>query len=173
MRPRRSIRLPDYDYARPGVYFVTICTQERRLFFDEPEVKEAAEDCWQRIAEHHQDVRLDAWVVMSNHVHGLLVIGTSGRGVQLNAPTNREPATRHSAISPRAGTLAVIVRTYKAAVTTRCQRAGYSEFSWQRNYYEHIVRDEDDLFRIRQYIEDNPLEWDSDEYNPARIAVRV
>jgi len=65
------------------------------------------------------------------------------------------------------------VRTFKAAVKTRCRRAGYAEFAWQRNDYEHIVRDEDDLHRIRQYIEDNPLKWDLDEYNPARVATRA
>ena len=170
MRSRRSIRLHEYDYTRPGAYFVTVCTQNGRLFFDESVMKAAAEDCWQRIPQHHPEISLDTWVVMPNHVHGLVVIG-QGRGVQLNAPTKRGTSNRHSVISPRAGTLAVIVRTYKAAVTTRCRRSGYPDFAWQRNCYEHIVRNEDDLLRIRQYIQDNPLKWDSDEYHPSRLLI--
>ena len=173
MRARRSIRLREYDYTQPGVYFVTICTHGRRLLFEEPALKALAEECWQRIPEHHPGVGLDAWVVMPNHLHGLVVLKARGRGVQLNAPTSREPTTRNSVISPRAGTLSVIVRTYKAAVTTRCRRAGYSEFAWQRNYYEHIVRDEHDLLRLRKYVQENPLKWESDEYHPAMIPVRA
>ena len=173
MRARRSVRLPSYDYAVDGVYFVTICRRERKLFFEGPAMKAIAEDCWKRIPAHHPGVNIDEWIVMPNHVHGLLAFEGQRRGVQLNAPTVRDLTRRHSVISPRPGTLPVLVRTYKAAVTTQCRRAGFSDFAWQRNYYEHIIRDDDDLIRVRQYILDNPLQWELDEYNPARVPVRT
>ncbi len=174
MRSRRSIRLPEYDYAQDGVYFITICTRGRRLFFEDPALKMIAEDCWKRIPAHHLGVSIDEWVVMPNHLHGLVSFIGQGRGVQLNAPTtSRDLTRRHSVISPRAGTLSVVVRTYKAAVTTRCRRTGFFDFGWQRNYYEHIVRDEDDLNHVRQYIVDNPLQWELDEYHPAQTAAHA
>jgi hypothetical protein len=96
------------------------------------------------------------------------------RGVQLNAPTAntnvrndfRDPANRHSLISPHRNTMAVVVRTYKAAVTTFCHREGYTAFQWQRSCYERIIRHEAELNRIRQYITDNPANWNRDEHHP-------
>jgi len=71
-------------------------------------------------------------------------------------------------LSPHRDTLAVVIRTYKAAVTTLCRRAGRDDFAWQRNYYEHIIRNEGELNRIRQYIIDNPSRWERDRNNPIR-----
>src|SRR5262249_2100239 len=129
-------------------------------------------------------VRLDEWVVMPNHVHGIIVIEerkdnrgdfNDRRGVQpqrgaaqLNAPTvidQRETDNAFSGMSPRRHTLTVIVRTYKAAVTTACREAQL-DFGWQRGYYEHVVRGEADLGRIRQYIQTNPARWVIDILNP-------
>lgn len=149
---RRSIRLKGYDYAQPGAYFVTICTRNKELFFEDDGLRIIAERCWLAIPEHFPYVQLDAWIVMPNHVHGVLWIVR--RGVQLNAPTK--------GISPRRGTLSVVVRTYKAVVTTQCRRDGYGYFGWQRNYYGHIVRD-------REYIFNNPLRWHLDRENPERV----
>ncbi len=121
-------------------------------------------------------VELDEHVVMPNHVHGIIVI-CRRRGVQLNAPMTTNAATRNPDnvfsvisphISPHRNTLAVVVRTYKAAVTTLCRRIGRDDFAWQRNYHEHIIRNEEELNRIRQYIQDNPLRWDADRNNPLR-----
>lgn len=182
--------MQDYDYSQAGAYFITICTRNRELLFEESSVHQIAKECWLALPDHFPSAALDEWVIMPNHLHGILVIGEGGtgrdverghdrRGVQLNAPTPMNAPTRrdlnspHSVISPQRDTLAVIVRTYKSAVTTRCRRAGYEDFGWQRNYYEHIVRDESDLDRIRQYIYDNPLHWELDEYYPARESSRV
>lgn len=92
----------------------------------------------------------------------------------MNAPTNtptnaptRKTDNRFSAMSPHRNALAVIIRTYKAAVTTRCRREGFGDFAWQRNYYEHIIRDEDEFNRIRQYIAENPLKWEMSRENLA------
>ena len=113
-------------------------------------------------------VALDEWVVMPNHVHGILVVKAS-RGVQLNAPTTpdswRDQDNPFSVMSPRPGTIGVVIRTYKAAVTARCRKADF-DFQWQRNYYDRIVRNEGDLRRIREYIRTNPQSWLADEYHP-------
>jgi len=172
---RRSIRLKGHDYAQAGAYFVTICTHQRQLFFEDPAILHAAEECWLAIPDHAPGVELDEWVVMPNHTHGIMVIDPHGRGVQygkgvqLNAPTMdapRDPANPYSVMSPRRNTLSVIVRTYKAAVTTACRRIGRDGFAWQRNYYEHIIRNERELNAIRQYIQNNPLKWALDRDNP-------
>ncbi len=172
---RRSIRLRGYDYSRAGTYFVTVCTHDRALLFENEEVRQIAERCWLEIPGHFAGVALDAWVLMPNHLHGVVLIGDEGderepqggepKGVQLNAPTNRG-AGRFSRMSPHRGTLGVIIRTYKAAVTTSCRKAGYRGFRWQRNYHEHVLRSEADLQRVRRYIGDNPLQWELDEYYP-------
>jgi len=175
MRDRRSIRLQGYDYSRAGVYFVTICTHDRELFFDDPSIRQIAEECWLAIPAHFPRVRLDEWVVMPSHLHGILAFEEwQGRGVQLNAPTAipsqpRNHDNRFSVISPRSGTVGVVVRTYKAAVTASCRRWGRDEFGWQRNYHDHIVRDAAELVRIRRYIRANPLNWETDENNPANV----
>jgi putative transposase len=171
-RRRRSIRLRDFDYSQAGAYFVTICTKGRQLFFEEPIVHEIAVQCWEEIPNHCSNVELDEWVVMPNHVHGILVL-TDGRGVQLNAPTQRRGNSLHSLISPRRHTLALVIRTYKAAVTVLSRRRRYRRFAWQRNYYEHVIRDELELNRIREYIHNNPQQWEFDENNPANLGTRA
>jgi putative transposase len=185
---RRSVRLPGHDYSSPGAYFVTICTRRRVLYFDVPVLRAHAEDCWRAIAAHSPRVTLDEWVVMRNHVHGILVINEAdddqGRGFQLNAPTTvsehetlpnvdlnaRNPDNLFSQISPRRNTLGVIVRTYKAAVTTAARRTDPgTAFAWQRGFYEHIVRNEREHDAVRRYIRDNPLKWSLDRDNPNNL----
>ncbi|MEW6516847.1 MAG: transposase [candidate division FCPU426 bacterium] len=160
---RRSIRLKGYDYSRPGAYFVTACTLNRALYFDDNAIRQIAERCWLEMPQHFPTVVLDTWVLMPNHLHGIVWLGES-RCAQLNAPT-----TTGGIIPPLRNTLSVIIRTYKAAVTSLCRRAGRNEFYWQRNYYEHIIRDHGELDRIRQYINDNPAGWDADLENPKNI----
>ncbi len=166
-RQRRSIRLKDYDYSQEGAYFVTICTQNKALLFENAAIRTIGEQCLLEIPAHFPNVQLDEWVIMPNHLHIIVVIEQC-RGVQLNAPTTRKTANHHSTISPHRNTLAIIVRTFKAAVTTCCHHAGHHYFAWQRNYYEHVIRNETDLNDIRQYVLDNPVKWDMDENNPNR-----
>ena len=116
-RNRRSVRLSGYDYGEDGAYFVTICTQNRKPFFDNETVRGLAERCWEAIPS---------------------------------------PANPFSVMSPRPNTLSVIVRTYKAAVTTACRRAGRRDFRWQRNFFERVIRNEHELSKVRHYIADNP-----------------
>jgi hypothetical protein len=169
---RRSVRLKEYDYSQEGAYFVTICTLDHALLLENDGVRAIVEQCWLGMPDHFPTVQLDEWVIMPNHLHGIITV--TCRGVQLNAPTEgitvRNSDNRFSMISPpRRNTLPVIIRTYKAAVSTLCRRAGYEHFKWQRGYYEHVIRTEDELNRARQYILDNPLQWHMDENNPSQL----
>ena len=123
----------------------------------------------------HAPANLDEWVVMPNHLHGIVVIGSASddvheTGVRPNIPTDlretRTPANRFSQMSPHANSLGVVIRAYKAAVTGLCRSANRFDFGWQRSYYEHVIRDEKELHAIRQYIVDNPTKWELDFDNP-------
>jgi REP-associated tyrosine transposase len=184
-RHRRSIRLRGYDYSRAGAYFVTICTYQHQLFFDDEALRRIAEECWLAIPHYNPGVELDEWVVMPNHLHGIVafvgeqgvgVRGMGHQGVFSNAPTAHMPTThggrrdrsnRFSVISPQRGTLGLIIRKYKAAVTSKCRAINRFDFAWQSGYYEHIVRDEHELDVIRRYIATNPANWLLDRDNCA------
>ncbi len=167
-RPRRrSIRLPGYDYAQPGAYFVTICTRNRSCVLGTIREGEMAlskagafvTTCWAAIPNHFPDVTLDEFVVMPNHLHGILVI--AGRGTPWRAPT--EAFGR-----PAPGSLPTVIRAFKSSVTRNLIRyEGRKGSLWQRGYYERVIRDEEELSRLRQYIAENPMKWDEDADNPA------
>ena len=162
---RRSIRLRGYDYTQAGAYFVTFCTDQRQLFFDVAVLREIAEDCWLAIPDFTPGVELDEWVVMPNHLHGIVVL--DGQGVFSNIPTKRDAANRFSLISPQRGTLGLVIRRFKSAVTGKCRAINRFDFAWQSNYYDHIVRNERELNAIRQYIANNPANWNADRDNRA------
>lgn len=185
---RKSIRLRGWNYAWSGWYFVTIVTKDRRCDLGSvrdgemilTDLGKAAEECWVKIPQHHAGVRLDAFVIMPNHVHGIVVIDESvRRDVQLNVPTrnNLDPsfpthplyATRPEAmgaLSPNKGTLSVVIRTFKAAVTTWARWNGHADFAWQSRFHDRIIRSNEDLERIRWYIKNNPRSWNADEEDP-------
>lgn len=179
---RRSIRLKGYDYSQSGAYFLTIRTKKVESFFGNvvhgemrlSPIGKTAEHFWLEIPEHFPYAELDEFKVMPNHVHGIILIwgdenqkAAIGRGVQLNTPTKNY----FSSISPKKKTLSVIVRTYKAAVTTWCRMNGFKNFKWQQNYFEHIIRNEKSLNRIRAYIATNVQRWELDRENPERIGI--
>ncbi|MBI2485726.1 MAG: hypothetical protein HYW01_01960 [Deltaproteobacteria bacterium] len=174
---RRSIRLKGYDYSLGGAYFVTICVKERKFVLEEinnsdvtlSPIGEIVYRCWSQIPSHFNFTRLDVFVIMPNHLHGVIVIADDCRGVQLNAPTTRNPSDFYKFISPKRKTLPIVIRTFKAAVTTQYRKNNYHSFEWQRNYYEYIIRNEDELNRIREYIIDNPLQWQFDRENPEQV----
>jgi REP element-mobilizing transposase RayT len=183
---RRSIRLPGYDYAQPGAYFVTICTDDGECLFDDPVLRRVAETMWQQIPSHFGRVTLDAWVVMPNHTHGVLILSdipgvgarhsqqevpltTPHASVEANGkvhdlPGNASPARPSGA---PAGSLGVIVGNYKSITTRRINQIRKTPGTtvWQRSYYEHIVRSERALDAIRAYITTNPARWHLDKYN--------
>ena len=182
---RRSIRLPEYDYRSPGAYFVTICVHGGECLLGQVvdgemrlnESGQIARDCWQAIPDHFPHVELDTWVVMPNHVHGIIVITDPAVGAQHAAPLQREPQRepqqeRASGPSPRTnvqpGSLGAIVRSFKSAVTGRINQLRDTPGTpfWQRNYWEHIIRNERSLELIREYIETNPVRWSEDQLHP-------
>jgi putative transposase len=183
----RSIRLKGYDYAQEAVYFVTVCTQNRACLFGavadgEMQLNNAgkiAKTAWDDMPARIPSVRLDAFIVMPNHVHGIIMVGAQFIapqktpptivGAQFIAPSDGFGVTNQGAIN-HAPTLGEIVRAYKAASTRLIRQAGTADFAWQRNYYEYIVRNEESLGRIRQYILDNPARWAFDRENPAATA---
>jgi REP element-mobilizing transposase RayT len=168
---RRSIRLKGYDYAQAGAYFVTVCAWNRECVFGEivdtaarlNSLGEIVQGCWDDLPHHYPRVRLDAVVVMPNHVHGIVVLTDSpdvGAGVK-PAPTN--PIRRRHELPE-------IIRGFKTFSSRRVNESrGTSGVPvWQRNYFEHVIRGEADLDRIRWYIATNPARWAEDEENPAR-----
>jgi enamine deaminase RidA (YjgF/YER057c/UK114 family)/REP element-mobilizing transposase RayT len=164
---RRSIRLEGWDDASSGSYFVTICAHQRHLLFEDDRVASVIESAWNEIPTHFRDVSLDAFVVMPNHIHGIVVIEQDARfvGAGYISPL------RTTAASAQARSLGVIIGTFKAAVTRnlRGQDLWGDEPFWQRNYYERVIRDDDELTRIREYIANNPATWQHDADNPAQI----
>ncbi len=173
---RRTIRLNGYDYSQPGEYFLTVCSHDRSNLFGSIRggimqlswIGEIVHDEWLRTKHLRHNVDLDAFVVMPNHFHAILIIRDEGsepdrRGEWRFAPTISTPFR-----SP-AKTVGSIVRGFKGATTKRINRIRQfpGEPVWQRNYYEHIIRDEFDLWRIREYIIGNPLSWDSDHERQA------
>jgi len=190
---RRSIRLPGYDYTQAGAYFVTVVTHQRECLFGDVvdgamhlnACGDVALTCWRDIPRHFPSVQLDAMVVMPNHVHGVLwivdelngdaiVTATAATaatvGAQHAAPLQLQPTPRPMPRYPgvTSGSLAAVVRSYKSAVTKSINavRGAAGDPIWQRNYYEHIIRDEPSLNRIRHYIDENPSQWAFDDENP-------
>ncbi len=172
---RRSIRLKDYDYSQTGAYYVTINVQNRECLFGkivnyEMEFNDAGkmiEEQWNVLLERFPGLELDAYQIMPNHFHGIVVVGAAFMAaLDTNISENR-------ADTRPAPTLGDIIGAFKS-ITTHEYILGVDNKNWprfykrlwQRNYYEHIVRDEADLERIRDYIQSNPADWDEDEENP-------
>ena len=163
---RRSIRLKDYDYTQEGAYFITICTKDKQCIFGDIKQGEMklnllgtiADECWQEIPQHFPHINLDVFVIMPNHIHGILWIVKT---------IPKEDKTRdYGKMIP--GSIPTVIRSYKSIVTKKiniiCHQKGISSV-WQRNFYEHINRNETSLEEIRKYIINNPLNWDNDDEN--------
>jgi REP element-mobilizing transposase RayT len=174
---RHSIRLKGYDYSQEGAYYVTIVTWRRDFLFGEIVNQEMmlskrgqiADACWREIPNHFPHVELGAYVIMPNHMHGIIFIKDGRRGAIYRAPTDDANIEKFG--EPVKGSLPTIIRTYKAAVTRLIGRELNETGIWQRNYYDHIIRDEKDLQNKTDYIEANPRLWDEDDENPLRTGV--
>jgi putative transposase len=181
---RKSTHLRDYDYSTAGYYFVTICTRDKRCLFGDVvndvmcmnEAGLIVDACWRAIP-NFATVVLDQYVVMPNHVHGIVQLFSVGSVFQEGA-MNRAPTvpTRHDApdvgaqfIAPsyRPPTLGQIVRSFKARCSvTLSKDFGFKLSIWQRNYHDHIIRSEASLRAIREYVINNPKQWALDRENP-------
>jgi len=184
---RRSIRLKGYDYTQPGAYFVTFCTYQRDEIFGSVingEMKlsalgEIVRTEWLRSAEIRKEIQIfdDEFIIMPNHLHGInwiVNVGADGvrpdSGAQPNngrmpsAPTQNQDAHRASLRRvPRS--LGSFIAGFKASVTSRARRELNMTGIWQRNYYEHVIRNDRELHNIRWYIINNPLNWQLDRDN--------
>ncbi len=171
---RQSTRLRDWDYASPGVYFITICTYQRENLFEQHTLREIAENAWRAIPSqlHAGHVTLDEWVLMPNHLHAILVLKDRDQATAVASPGTFPPTYQPSRSNqpPRGmepGSIGIIVGTYKSGVTRRINnlRRMPGGRVWQRGYYDRIVRNERELGAIREYIRDNPVRWDEDRDN--------
>ncbi|MCQ4574443.1 MAG: hypothetical protein NOU37_04285 [Candidatus Brocadiales bacterium] len=173
---RRSIRLKGYDYSRKGAYFVTICTQKKTCLFGDIEdrnmvlnaIGQIVENCWEEIPKHFDNVKLDVFVIMPNHLHGIIVLPNDQQLHERRGTACRAP-TIESYGKPVVRSLPTIIRSLKSSVTKYVNQLRRTPGShvWQRNYYEHVIRNEDDLNEIREYVMNNPLKWELDEENPS------
>jgi putative transposase len=185
---RRSIRLKGFDYSRSGCFFITVCTKDRECFLGEVseckmnlnEIGKMSDRIWHEIPEHFPNAEMDQLVVMPNHLHGIVKIleqnkskgADTERGLMNQTPTlQRSSDCDYSSdqwimMKNPEMKLGKIIRYFKAKSVLEIRKKVGNSFCWQRNYFEHIIRDENELSRIRKYIRENPVNWPVDEDNP-------
>jgi putative transposase len=164
---RRLTRLKEYDYSQSGGYFITICTQNRSCLFGEidndkmmvNQYGEVVQISWNELPDHYNNVELDVFVIMPNHIHGIIFLKDVGAGLK-PAPTG---------LVNKPYSLPEIIRGFKtfSARNLNKLRTMPGAPVWQRNYYEHVIRRDESLDKIREYIITNPLRWALDRENPA------
>ncbi len=182
----KSARLFGWDYSADGYYFVTICTKNKKGFFGEvvnkkmvlSEIGKIVDEEWRKTEEICQNVKLDKWVVMPNHIHGILIIdnwnegmceeiaGAYSRDVARNVSTCVEVKNKFSKISPKPNSLPAIIRSFKSAVTKRVREI-YSALDclWQSRFYDRIIYNQKEYNNIQDYILTNVANWEKDEEN--------
>lgn len=179
------MRLSTWDYSRAGYYFITICTKNKQPFFGRikdgkmelNEIGSIAQQFWMDIPHHFDGVVLGEFVIMPNHIHGIVIVAPDagaainnngvvvGRGAINRAPTNKcKNNGGITNINNPMGkkTLGEIIRWFKGRVSFELRKNPHHHFKWQRNYYDHIIRNHVDLNRIRKYIKNNPEKWHLD-----------
>jgi REP element-mobilizing transposase RayT len=176
---RHSVRLKNYCYS-DGFYFVTACCENRICVFGKiedgtmtrNELGEIAQNEWLRTAEIRSNVKMHEFVVMPNHVHGILEINNAVPtvGARRALPSNNDlPCNKDSQLPLRfqnqgKNTLSSIIGAYKSAVSKRIHETGFMGKIWQRNYYEHVIRDTQSYWKISQYVLNNPANWQDDDF---------
>ncbi len=184
----KSTRLQNWDYRWSGAYFITICTQYREHYFGEiiegkmqlSNIGVIADILWYEIKNHAKNMELGAFIVMPNHIHGILILNDNGVGNDggfvvetLHATSLRQHQHQHQPqnnkefmanISPKSNSISTIIRSYKSAVTKHARRLGY-DFAWQPRFYDHIIRDERSFNTISNYTINNPSKWTDDKFH--------
>ena len=184
-----TTRLKSWDYGWNGAYFVTICTQNRESFFGRisnqkmifSDIGNIANQCWNDIPNYYPFVRLGEFIVMPNHVHGIIIIDkpvkTQHLASQNDVGNNKTPEAQSIApvqqnksrqipqnqFGPQSNNLASIVRGFKIGVTKRARKIR-SDFKWLPRYHDHIIRDKESYHRISEYIRNNPANWSEDKF---------
>ena len=157
---RKQIRLKAWDYSSSGWYFVTICTKDRFNYLGKVIAAEVilskagkiSERFWREIPNHFQNCELAEFVIMPNHLHGILIINEVDKAYKTN-----------KFAKPNSKSLSMIINQYKGSVKRECNKQGL-KFEWQSRFYEHIIRNEKSYDKIKRYVYDNLLKWDLDEY---------
>lgn len=178
-------RLKGWDYAGYGWYFVTICTKDRSCIFGDvvegemrlSSIGKMVTEEWLKAPELRSYVTLDVWVIMPNHLHGILIIDNEDRVVETPchgvSDTTVETPQRGVSTDRRnpwsSGCLGAVIGQFKIACTKRIRAAGYPDFAWQSRFYDHVIRSEKSLNKIREYITNNPMQWEMDQENPANF----
>lgn len=161
-----SARLSSWDYGNPGMYFITICTKDRVKYFGEivnaqmhlNTFGKIAEQCWREIPEHFKNVELGEFIIMPNHVHGIIIINES-----VSVETGHALSLPRRFRNQGKNTISAMVGSFKSAVT-KIARAVNPVFGWQSRFHDHIIRTADDYKRISNYIINNPANWREDKF---------
>lgn len=168
----KSRRLKTWDYTTSWWYFITICCNHHKNYFGEinetkialSDVGKIVEEEWLNTELIREYVELDYYVIMPNHFHGIIIINEKNdfipkrEDISQNVPTTNK---YFSEISPKQGSLSLVIRSFKSAVTRRCNNKKL-QMKWQPNFYDRIIRDEAELYKIRKYIDQNPMKWELD-----------
>jgi REP element-mobilizing transposase RayT len=170
-----SARLKDWNYSRYGYYFVTICTKDKQHFFGDivadkiqlSEIGKIVTEEWQKTEKIREYARLDEWVIMPNHLHGIVIIQNENKvETHSHASLHRHiPFGDAFNASLQKANLSNVIRGFKSASSWSIHQEGFLNFTWQSRFYDHIIRNEKELHDIRQYIVNNPLSWHLDEEN--------
>jgi REP element-mobilizing transposase RayT len=178
---RRSIRLQEYDYTQAGGYYITVVTFQREHLFGEIQNAQiqlsnfglVAKGQWEKLPKRFPNIELGAFVVMPNHIHGIIrILDRECWGTAEDSKSSNDELSRRAPMEqfgkPVKGSIPTIIRSYKSAVALRINlmRGTNGVPVWQRNYYEHVIRNHEDWDRIQRYIESNPSMWAEDNENP-------
>jgi REP element-mobilizing transposase RayT len=159
--PNRKLnRLKEYDYSSGGYYFVTVCTLGKEHYFGKVENEKMiknnfgviVESQWLWLHQNYQYVKLDYFVVMPNHFHGIIIIDSSLK--------TSETKTK---------SLSELIGAFKTTSSKLIHQEKLADFYWQKSFYDRIIRNENELFKIRQYITNNPIKWEIGKNNPSNI----
>ncbi len=181
-----SIRLKGWDYRTPGWYFVTICAYDGICHFGKIQnqimslsmIGSVLWNEWYKIPKHKPHVKLGEYIVMPNHVHLTIRLNKSYsdkkedssletcRGTSLQQENYDQSKYCMANIAPKSGSLSIVINHFKGAISAWCQKNGHGNFKWQSGFYDHIIRTNQILYRVNEYIRDNPLHWREDEYHP-------
>jgi len=189
---RKNIRLKDWDYSKEGCYFLTICCKERQSFFGRiennkmllSEIGSIASQFWMEIPNHFAHTRVDEFVVMPNHLHGIIILDYSHvgsrHGVTLQSTHDYSVGPCHGMAyqnhgmslpiqntnqfsKPLKNSVSVIINQFKSSVKRWCNKNGFANFEWQSRFYDQIIHDESSIQNIRRYINNNPANWTNDD----------
>lgn len=167
-----SARLKDRDYSIPWWYFVTINTKGHICWFGKvtknkmvlSDLGKAAECFWKEIPKHYPSVELDYYIVMPNHLHGIVILNNSETCHGMSLQSHERKFSK-----PIKNSLSMVINQFKSAVKRWCNKNERSDFLWQPLFYDRIIRNEQELFSIRKYIEQNPLKWEIEKNIPYNI----